>query len=158
MVMVVLFSPRVYSTVLHISVLVVALTKRARTRDQIIEFGSHGIAMCGRSTFFATTKLSKSFVRCCCSWTTATTTTQRTRCFSAFTRSRIYLLHHKKLPGEDIFAFTPLCLLYQIGDVCPDGDGCRNNHRSRNKLATFRDEETKLKIGKTDSLFTAVLK
>jgi len=37
----------------------VALTKRARTRDQIIEFGSHGIAMCGRSTFFATKKLSK---------------------------------------------------------------------------------------------------
>mmetsp|Transcript_18714 Transcript_18714/g.20167 ORF Transcript_18714/g.20167 Transcript_18714/m.20167 type:complete len:99 (-) Transcript_18714:474-770(-) len=45
-----------------------------------------------------------------------------------------------------------------IGDVCPDGDSCRNNHRSRKKLSYSRDEETKLKIGKVDSLFTAVLK
>ena len=70
---------------------------------------------------------------------------------------RFKFKHHRKMPLEDKFAFTPFCLPYQIGDVCPDGDHCKNNHWSHSHMIHL-DEETKLKVGKVDSFFTAVLK
>ena len=58
--------------------------------------------------------------------------------------------HHQK-KGKD-YKNTPLCIPYAIGQLCPKGKGCSNNHSWRKDLRSLATQRNN--VSSVDSLIT----
>ena len=63
--------------------------------------------------------------------------------------------HHRKTPGGDTFAETPLCLPFQVEGYCKDGSTCKSNHRSRKRMLDSGDATMKKNVLLIDKIVNA---